>query len=131
MDQDRAADDDAPRLKIDKKDLVDAYVEADRELHKNWRFEKAIPIGSLAAVFGLFITGVSWWQSVNDQIAQIRHDEQHDAAQIDSQSTIFAKIATDSTNTNLRLTAVEVKLSDVVDGIKRIEERQGGDPPGK
>ncbi|MEJ0050922.1 MAG: hypothetical protein WDN02_06920 [Methylovirgula sp.] len=131
MDQEHAGDDDAPRLKFDKRELTEPIVEADKELHKNWRFEKDIPIGALVGIVGLVITGVTWYQSVNDQIAAIRAAEIHDATQIDNQTSVFARIASDSNNTNLRLTAVEVKLSDVIDGIKRIEERQGGDPPGK
>lgn len=124
-------DDDLPRLKVDKQELKEVFLEVDHEIHKSWRFDKAIPVASLGAVIVFIIGGGMWVQSISDQVNSIRAAEVHDAAQIDSQTATFAKIAGDSTQINLRLTTVETKLNDVIDGIKRIEDRQGGDPPGK
>lgn len=122
-------DDDAPRLTINKDDLKSVLIEVDQETHKNWRFEKVVPVVSLVALLGAGLGGAMFVQSINDRVAQVESAEKADNQQIEGQNKLFAQIATDSANTSSRLTAVEVKLGDVVDGIRRIELQQG--VPGK
>lgn len=112
-----------------KKMLKEAIVEADKEVHNEWRLEKIL---SFSTIFGVILglaTGAMWVQSISDRVRAVEVAEVHDESLITDQSNVFAKIAVDSTSTNLRLTALEVKVNDVIDGIRRIEQQQTGEAP--